>query len=100
MMSARVAEAFSVAARADPTRGGDAESKGSPSFVRARVDANAMGRMREKTRAVCGVLVKGLGASRRRRGIERVSIVRESARRRERDGKDERKDAGGVWCAR
>ncbi len=74
MMSARVAEAFSVAARADPTRGGDAESKGSPSFVRAHVDANAMGRMREKMRAVCGVLVKGLGASRRRAGVARAVV--------------------------
>lgn len=82
MMSARVAEAFSVAARADPTRGGDAESKGSPSFVRARVDANAMGRMREKTRAVCGVLVKGLGAS--RRGVAAAGGRRARRRRRER----------------
>ena len=82
MMSASVAEAFSVAACADPTRGADTESKGSPSFVRESVDANAMGTTREKTRAVCGVIVKGLGAS--RRGVAAAGGRRARRRRRER----------------
>ena len=96
----RVRPRSSARARRDDSRTSDSRARSrsrrrSPSRPRAA----SRNDVRECRRGVFSRRARRPDA-RRRYGIERVSIVRERERRRERDGNDERKDAGGVWCDR